>query len=406
MRITGINQNVLLRFLLIPAILLAVPTLVYARVAGPCANCHTMHNSQNNAEQVIIGDNTSIDVGWTPGGAFQGTAVDVTAQDYLLKTDCVGCHSSPSSGPNTRIIDMGGNASFKVPIVWNIGDTGNSASDLAGGNFSYVATLGDEYGHNVLGISGRDGNFLTTPAPGFSAGKGCLGSCHESLAIPVAEGGIPESGADENGCKGCHLWTGHHDPMVVGGSGPGNTYRFLGGHGGTEGFNMPVDNVDGALESFDWGLTETNVYLGQGADYAAPTTLVIGRFCAGCHHKFHAVGGIDEMLGEDNKGSRDTTDSTPWLRHPTNVNIGSSNDFDELINSSLAYGEGLPLARTLWQNRTAAIGTTDQVMCLSCHMAHGSQYPDALRWDYTQTIAHDGVESTTGCFYCHRTKDT
>ncbi|MFO7607217.1 MAG: cytochrome c3 family protein [Desulfurivibrionaceae bacterium] len=412
MRITGIHQNVLLRFLLIPAIILAFPTLVNARVAGPCANCHTMHNSQDGATEVIVDPTSATNVGWTAEGNLTGTGpgVDTSAQQYLLKTDCVGCHSSPSA---SRIIQMGGTTSgFKVPIVWNIGDTAvgaaavNAVDDLAGGNFSYVEPAAQEgYGHNVLGISAPDS---VSPAPGTSSGKGCAGSCHESLAITVT--GIPESGASENGCQGCHLWTGHHDPMVPGATGPGNAYRFLGGHGGTDGFEMMVSNKDGVLEGADWGTTEVNIYWGQSdTEYESPTELPIGRFCAGCHHKFHAPGGVDEMLGEDNKGSRrenTTTDTIPWLRHPTNVYVKSfdtEDDFAGLIGQT--YGAGLPLARTLWQNRSN-IGATDQVMCLSCHKAHGSQWPDALRWDYNATIAHSGTgDTTTGCFYCHRTKD-
>jgi predicted CXXCH cytochrome family protein len=57
-------------------------------------------------------------------------------------------------------------------------------------------------------------------------------------------------------------------------------------------------------------------------------------------------------------------------------------------------------------NRTANIGTGDQVMCLSCHKAHGSKWPNALRFDYTGMDAHLGTGTRTdGCFFCHRLKD-
>lgn len=402
MRITDEYKNVLLRFFTISAIILSVPALVYARVAGPCATCHTMHNMQGGNTEVIVDPNSPTNVGWT-GGALGGTAEDSSAQQYLLKTDCVGCHSAPT-GQTARIALIGGNANYKVPIVWNIGDTANANLDLAGGNFSYVAA-DQTTGHNVLGINDKDTNHLNG-APGYSPGKGCAGSCHESLAITVT--GIPESGASENGCQGCHIYVGHHDPMVIGGTGPGNSYRFLGGHGGTDGIYDRVDNRDGVLEGTDWGTTQVNIYMGQSdTEVASPSELSIGRFCAGCHHKFHAPGGVDDMLGEDNQGSRDLSASTPWLRHPTNVNIGGSqaSEFDGLLTPSQAYGSGLPLARTLFANRGDIIGA-DQVMCLSCHKAHGSEYPDALRWAYGTEIAHSGGgDTTTGCFYCHRTKD-
>ncbi|MGA1795635.1 MAG: cytochrome c3 family protein [bacterium] len=40
----------------------------------------------------------------------------------------------------------------------------------------------------------------------------------------------------------------------------------------------------------------------------------------------------------------------------------------------------------------------DMVMCLSCHRAHGSPYPDMLRWDY------DALVAGKGCYTCHTAK--
>ncbi|MDF1578370.1 MAG: cytochrome c3 family protein [Desulfobulbales bacterium] len=411
MRITGKHKNALSRFFIAAAILLAAPALVQARVSGPCYACHTMHNSQGGTAQVIVDPTSPTNVGWTAGGIIGGSAEVNSPQQYLLKTNCVGCHSA--TGTTARTINIAGIAGSQAPIVWNIGDTANPTLDLAGGNFSYVAA-DQTKGHNVLGISGTDSNLPI--APGVSSGKGCAKSCHQSLAIVITDpNAIPESGVSENGCEGCHLHVGHHDPMVAGGTGPGNAYRFLGGHGGVSGFNAIVDNWDGDLEGpgWQWGGADTNVYIGQGtlAEVQSPSELVIGRFCAGCHHKFHAAGGIDEMLGEDNKGSRRDSaaaEAIPWLRHPTNVNIGGfvASEFDGLIG--LPYADGLPLARAgaLLTGYLGTIEAADQVMCLSCHKAHGSEFPDALRWDYTATIAHSGLgDTTTGCFYCHRTKD-
>ncbi|RLA81698.1 MAG: hypothetical protein DRG33_00080, partial [Deltaproteobacteria bacterium] len=43
---------------------------------------------------------------------------------------------------------------------------------------------------------------------------------------------------------------------------------------------------------------------------------------------------------------------------------------------------------------------TDQVQCLSCHRAHGSPYPDMLRWDY-RNWPGGGMN---GCAVCHTSK--
>lgn len=45
------------------------------------------------------------------------------------------------------------------------------------------------------------------------------------------------------------------------------------------------------------------------------------------------------------------------------------------------------------------------VFCLSCHRAHGSPYPDMLRFDYSEMQAGGGGATGTGCFKCHSAKD-
>ena len=48
------------------------------------------------------------------------------------------------------------------------------------------------------------------------------------------------------------------------------------------------------------------------------------------------------------------------------------------------------------------------VTCISCHRAHGSPYPDLLRWDYntdTDVMSAGNSAGNVGCFICHTTKD-
>lgn len=396
MRINNKYRDAFLCFCIVLLAGFALPALAAAAVAGPCTNCHTMHNSQDGTNMVYIGANA----GWDAGD-LTATASSATAQNNLLISDCVGCHSSPGLA---TIIEMGGAGSgFRVPIVWNIGGGQLPSEELAGGNFSHVAADSGK-GHNVKGISPAADGTLSA-APGFLAGKGCAESCHASLFDDVTPAGTPPSGVNQTGCQGCHLHVGHHAPPDDGG--PGAAYRFLGGHGGGIG---TVPNGTGAgYEGADWGRpgTEANIYLGQSTlNVQQLDPLPIGRFCAGCHNAFHAVGVIDDMLGEDNKGDRNATpnDGGTWLRHPTNVDIGGVGEFAGLIG--LGYNTGsILLARTGFMNR-GVVTASDQVMCLSCHKAHGSEYQDALRFSYSTVSAHSGAGNTTnGCFYCHRTKD-
>jgi len=78
---------------------------------------------------------------------------------------------------------------------------------------------------------------------------------------------------------------------------------------------------------------------------------------------------------------------------------------------STTYNADVPVARTaaVLSGYTSATDTvtpgSDMVMCLSCHVAHGSPYDDMLRWDYSGMIAGSGSD-TDGCFACHTNKDT
>lgn len=385
--------------LVIAGAFLVASTLVgsyaLAQVQGNCVTCHTMHNSQDSNTQVHVGAGA----GWNAGTLTGGTD---TAQDQLLKSDCVGCHSSTDNS-TTIVTDVNGN---RIPIVYNMG--GYPATALAGGNFFSVATT-DSHGHNVRGVSAADATLALAPG----ATGGCASSCHTSLTLTDAATQQPSVGYKFNGCKGCHTQVGHHNANDA-------SYRFLGGHGApgvtyvdgggvaAPGSPNPYEAQDGNWEQNPGD--DNNFYKKQsGAFELQPAS--VGRFCAGCHGSFHAMGGIDPITGVDNGGDDNTdgfitansTPVNPWLRHPTNVNIPNDGEYAQMFGAS--YSKLVPVAQDPAGN-AAIIDAGDQVMCLSCHRAHASDKPDALRFDYTIVNAHNmGADSTVGCFFCHRSKD-
>ena len=372
-----------------------------AQVKGSCVNCHTMHNSQGNNSQVHIGAGAA----WNPGTSMLegGAPIDnAVPQTNLLDTDCVGCHSSQGNSVTT-VTDASGN---NVPIVYNLGGY-PTATALAGGNFFSVASDSTR-GHNVRGISPIDG--ALSYAPGGVGFTGCASSCHSSLTLSDAATTQPSVGYKFNGCKGCHTQVAHHkanDP----------SYRFLGGHGAPGvtfvegGAIQPAGN--NLYEDRDWeatkGPADHNFYKAQSNEFDFTS---IQAFCAGCHTSFHALGAPSGMYLLDNGGDPNTdnsitansTPSNPWLRHPTGVNIPNDGEYAAVFGQN--YSPNVPVARLPASIGSATVVAGDQVMCLSCHRAHGSDQPDALRFDYTTVSAHSGAgNTTTGCFYCHRTKD-
>jgi hypothetical protein len=337
------------------AIFLAGP--VCAKVTGVCVNCHTMHNSQDNAHMII---NTSID--GTSGGDHGG------GYPSLTRGSCVGCH--------TGVVDGG-----PTPFV-------NSSSEptqiLAGGNFYWVAQGNDAKGHNVLGIANTDGDLIEAPGnPNH-----CADSCHYSLAT-----------TDYNapGCQGCHLEPKHHAPQQADGTPAKEAngyFRFLAGHMSGSGFG-----VEG-FEDPDWqytvSATDHNEYCGWEEHLEWPAGLynlgnTMTAYCCGCHGNFH--------IQRDGEGA-----SANWIRHPSDAVIPNSGEY----SAYTVYNPIAPVARpdlsTIGDTAAVRPGT-DLVMCLSCHRAHGSPNDDLLRWEYDGMVAGGGGADGTGCFVCHTEKD-
>jgi predicted CXXCH cytochrome family protein len=388
--------------LVVPAILfLFAPPSAFAYVKGRCDGCHTMHNSKDNN---IVAQKT-----------VAGSIVPSAEFSNLLVSDCVTCHTNTIDGEGKY--DLYG---FYVPAVYTTAG-GGPTSETAGGSFWWTRASGGDRakGHNVRDISGPD---LTIPRAPGAGSVGCAGSCHDSLAkTDATTTPASGSGVKTNGCRGCHLKVGHHARASGEGGdtdGPGDAYRFLSGHDDTIVGIVPngaTDLLPAAYEDPDWEVTkggnDHNIYQGQTNNPEKRPYISIGRWCAGCHADFHAYGLIEELSGLSGGGDRtdDNPGVNPWLRHPTNVDLPSSailgvDDYD-WNDGSEPYNWNIPLARTGAMNR-APIKSSDQVMCLSCHRAHASEWPDALRWDPTTMDAHTGGPNRVdGCFFCHRTKD-
>ena len=338
-------------------------------VTGACSNCHTMHNSQD------------------------GNTVVGSAQNALTSDSCVGCHSN--TGGET-IISLG---SSQVPIVYNITEPtyppdGSTSSTLAGGNFYWVAQGDDSLGHNVYGISAADSTLAA--APGSST---VCSPCHDSLA--VLDTGNPAY--PNGGCQGCHL-VAHHagDSAVVVDASVGS-YRFLGDL--MNRFLVGTDSGRGVqgIEAADWeqapSSTNHNTYAGTASGYVADfgvflDTSSIGQFCSGCHGNFH------------HQMNTESDFSGAWIRHPSDVVLPS--DVDKEYQAYTVYNPLAPVAKPVLsagiKDSPDVVPGTDVVTCLSCHRAHGSPYPDMLRWDY-QNCKTQIANSDCGCFVCHTQKD-
>ncbi len=343
---------------------------VQARVSGPCSDCHTMHNSQN------------------------GTAVNASGPyGYLLNDTCVGCHSNDSG--SATIVNG-------TPMVLTAAEPTYPSGILAGGSFYWVAQGNDAMGHNVTDIPGvdTDGNNINNLTPG---GTNCA-LCHDGSGSPLLTGPHTNGGKTYSGCEFCHNVKHHADDSSTVVEEAGGWFRFLNFcsyHPSTyqPDYFVGVEGIEDPAWEQSPSSTNHNEY--QGAS-GSDTSHSISQYCAVCHGNFH------DRPGESN----DTGGSSPWLRHPTDYAIPNSGEYANAFGATGGtgiYDPQVPVSRpdlSGWTNPSSqVILGTDQVQCLSCHRAHGSPYPDMLRWDYLNDCQAGQANANCGCFVCHTTKD-
>ncbi len=342
-------------------------------ITGTCANCHTMHNSQG-------------------GVTMNGKS---TPNIMLLRSTCMGCHAM---GGAEKVATLG---SSKVPQVYHI----DASGDLAGGNFAYITGdkgtgASDAKGHNVIELNNPDSSFTTYP-PGhrhepvdFMEKFNCAGTggCH-GRRIPTGPSGIEAmKGAHHRNVDGkCDVASDVYD-----------SYRFLYGVKGLE--NTGTNRWQNASD------TDHNEYFGStlprtsgctsvchpgapGWNPVRPDSHTISHFCGSCHYSFY----IRESVYTYVPGVGTVK---PLLRHPSDVILPNTGEY---VNYT-TYDTSVPVARTTVPNSASSTVTpgTDVVMCLSCHGAHATDYPDILKWDYDAIIAGGG--GSGGCFKCHAGK--
>jgi nitrate reductase cytochrome c-type subunit len=364
---------------------LMMTTIAHAVITGQCSNCHTMHNSQGGAEMTTFTDYT-----------FTSPA---TAQPYLLRGTCLGCHAQ---GTANKIESISGT---DVPQVLHNDPSG----DLAGGNFIYQIGGGkggagsDKKGHNLVDFGA--GN-MDTPAqpPGRRhdiANINTLFTCAGSLGCHGIRGG---QGRGLEAIKGSHH--GNVDGQLSDADTVANSYRFLYYVIGLENTNTGASkwqNVDATNHNEYYGATEPMDFDSTGCDTChdgitpnRPDNKTMSGFCATCHGYFHL---FDDDSGNEGVIINDRVPPySPFKRHPTDVVLPGGGEYADIAGYSVVT----PVARTTPPNVIdAGVSASDAVMCLSCHGAHATDFYKMLRWDIKGPLA----TAISGCGNCHTGKN-
>jgi hypothetical protein len=381
-----------LKVLLLVILLILLTVNTFAKITGPCVNCHTMHNSQNGAVIATYG---------ADGESWKGTG----PYPALTRGTCLGCHGM---GTSSNIVNIGGS---EIPQVFHTDTT-----DLAGGNFAYITgaksrVTADQNsaGHNVIDLGPAYLETQLTLPPGQPHGAKnttltCAGvhGCHGFRDICDLLLSLDSISVQFYAMKGAHHQNTdgkceNNNRRVYG------SYRFLWGVKGLENPNSKWQNVSpedhneyfGDIKPLDPSSYEPCAQCHAShcpRDPDSPFFIVvdtISGFCATCHRHFHLL----EDIGGDT--------SSPFTRHPTDVILPSSGEY----SAYTTYSVEAPVARTTVPDTPSDTVTpgTDVVMCLSCHSAHATPYEDMLRWNYSDMVA--GGSGSGGCFTCHTQKN-
>lgn len=403
-RCTWFATPLLAALLLSTFVALGSPPLAYAKVAGVCSNCHTMHNSQNGAPMNLDGS--------------------TKPNPMLTRGDCVGCHAN---GDNQKISSPDGVSYF--PQVYH-----TDGSDLAGGNFAYIdghkgGTASANKGHNVVDLFGPDSDPNQDGLPG-----GIVQSFHQDYIVNDSN----LTCAGQNGCHGQRFFDdsmvsglpslkgAHHtntdgqcNPPTDASATVGGSYRFL---YGIKGYENSAADINDRWQNKD--ANTHNEYYGNatpmqltcngggvntchGAGGVRPSNQTISGFCATCHGNFHTLSvGNGSDIGSGNSMGIGPSITSPFRRHPTDIVINRLGPASEYAGYT-SYSVEAPAGRAALASSMSPTVTPSQdvVTCMSCHMAHGSPYNDMLRWDYSGMLAHSASAAAGGCFTCHTTKD-
>lgn len=286
-----------------------------------CAGCHTMHNSQDGAP-----------IDTTNGGI--GNA-------YLLKfgnasDTCLGCHAAYGQFYGGAGFGPGGDFYWLTKTYsW-------------AGHGSTEYSMGDSHGHNIISPA----NDLT-----------------EDATLTHAPGG--DFLSSRLGCTSCHDPHGNADfRLLYGNQGPGPIYD-----GGRYDFDNAAPLARGNSRRTYVGATNGNETNAKHTVYKSG----MSEWCANCHPNFHSDVTNNFVHPEGDMGS---TIAGAYNAYVSTDNMTGGSVATSYWGLTPFEAVNVNLASIDPMNYTQGPTSVDQVMCVTCHRAHASAFPDAGRWDF------------------------
>jgi hypothetical protein len=312
-----------------------------------CDGCHTMHNSENG-ESIIQGGTV-------------GTAGDHLTIGATPSSTCLSCHARLTAsygvlGADTNVKLTPGGDFLWVTKTYVYSSHGTHTNE------------GDNHGHNVIAPDyGLNEDMVNVPgtAPGGSYPVSNLhcSSCHDPHGKKINKTG-PIEVSGSYGADPTAQVTGNFRLLGDVGYSPGT---------GTVTFTKspPIATTAGFGDYRDFGEGD-----GIHTDYGVG----MSEWCSNCHTQF--------LAGGPGQHKHPAGDSATLAGLADNYNEYISTGVTNPSNKPNAYLALVPFERqisdptVLDPNSTVGPETSANVMCLTCHRAHASAFPNAGRWDF------------------------
>ena len=336
-----------------------------------CMGCHNIHDGQSSSALLMAGDITS-------------TCANAS------------CHGAPSAG-SYHILTPTVTAGVPPLNTTPAGDFGwllktYTWSPRSG---SSETEVGERHGHNVVAIDlpGYVVDSQNTTAPGGDMAAAYLScnSCHDNhgklrrlnttgtsfatTGAPIIDSGSYKSSPDPSTGKAVGVYRLLRGPGSPAGSG-GKTFTVV--------FNAVAPDTYNRVET---SAAPTRVAYGFG----------ISEWCATCHPDMH-TSTSSKMTHPVSQGlsSGEVAIYNSYLGSGLTTGVTVANSYDSIVpfqtDNMRNYTTLKGLANHDGSNRAGPAGTTDRVLCLSCHRAHASGWAHMTRWNNdSEFIAVDGV---------------
>jgi predicted CXXCH cytochrome family protein len=341
--------------------------------------------------------------------------------------ECVGCHSMHSPTSPSKLLVASDPSSTCLTCHEHAGDTGPSSyhistanADLGAGKaplqrtpggdfgwlrktytFSTETESGDLHGHNVVAVDKSltvDGRNATAPGGGTfpAANLGCQ-SCHDphGTARRLADGTYVRPVATAGATYAPIIGSGSYpDPAPLTAGQARGVYRLLRGlNDSSQG--VTFSGVAIAVVANSYNKKEDTPANQVRVAYGAAGSNTWGNWCATCHPNMHSSG--NNVHPVDASLNSAVFDNYNAYVKSGDLGGSASTAFLSLVPFVQNTGD---IAQLAAKTTGAALLTgpetaNDKVSCVSCHRAHASGWPYALRWNMEYEFVTTAPSGTT-----------